>query len=274
MSKHIAIIVEGIRREINYWKSIENVFFSGTSLDIVPLSADKNIYMIWNIMRADCYETDIIEILRENSASAKIALDGYCRDDFQEIYLFFDYDPQQNNLGLSDKDYYTVLSEMMQTFDNETENGKLYFSYPMCEALRDLNGNSCASLTACFFPYDLISEYKSRSGLKSKYADHRKYDFETWKIFIATFVKRTLCLFDKYDSSSLQWYKSFITPIAILKRENMLFEKRKMIFVLSAFSEFLLDYYPKEHFPWLPDIVQSLSEDDCAQKDVVQLNDE
>ena len=131
MSKHIAVIVEGGRREIGYWHSVQKNFFPDTDINIVPLSAEKNLYMIWNQLKEDNFETDTIELIRESSDSSRIALDGLNRDDFQEIYLFFDYDPQQNNLGLKGEDAAEVLSKLLQTFDNETENGKLYISYPM-----------------------------------------------------------------------------------------------------------------------------------------------
>ena len=54
--------------------------------------------------------------------------------DFGEIYLFFDYDFHDSHFTLEEINQH--LKEMLQIFDNETENGKLYISYPMIEALR------------------------------------------------------------------------------------------------------------------------------------------
>lgn len=73
-------------------------------------------------------------MLREENVELKEQLAGLQRDDFSEIYLFFDYDGHQKNLGEFDsKD---AIEQMLISFDNETENGKLYISYPMVEALR------------------------------------------------------------------------------------------------------------------------------------------
>ena len=43
--------------------------------------------------------------------------------------------------------YYT---KAYQAIDNETENGKLYISYPMVEALRDYEPGKCGNGEDCF----------------------------------------------------------------------------------------------------------------------------
>ena len=47
--------------------------------------------MIWQTLKADDFETDIIEILREKCPELESHLKGLTRDDFSEVYLFFDY---------------------------------------------------------------------------------------------------------------------------------------------------------------------------------------
>ena len=68
------------------------------------------------------------------------------RDDFSEVYLLFDYDTHQTNLGR--KDDVDAVAQMLESFDNETENGKLYISYPMVEALRDYKPGICGDRRA------------------------------------------------------------------------------------------------------------------------------
>ena len=58
-------------------------------------------------------------------------MEGLSRDDFSEVFLFFDYDVHQTNLGKADDG--DVINQMLESFDNETENGKLYISYPMVQ---------------------------------------------------------------------------------------------------------------------------------------------
>ena len=52
---------------------------------------------------------------------------------FSQIFLFFDYD-FQNRIGVDRVN--DILEEMLDYFDDETENGKLYVNYPMIESLK------------------------------------------------------------------------------------------------------------------------------------------
>ena len=53
---------------------------------------------------------------------------------FSEIYLIFDYDFQNKNLPLDMMN--RQIDEMLDLFDDETDNGRLYINYPMVEAIR------------------------------------------------------------------------------------------------------------------------------------------
>ena len=54
--------------------------------------------MLWQKLKEDEFETDVIEVVREYNETAKRKLEGYKCDDFMEVYLFFDYDGHQDNL--------------------------------------------------------------------------------------------------------------------------------------------------------------------------------
>ena len=54
---------------------------------------------------------------------------------------------------------------MLQSFDNETENGKLYISYPMVEALRDYKPGICGDRTDCFVATTDMKEYKNKKPI-------------------------------------------------------------------------------------------------------------
>ena len=60
------------------------------------------------------------------------AIFGYKSSDFESIYLFFDYDFYKGDL---DKKNDEVL-ELLEYFNEETENGKLFISYPMIESIQ------------------------------------------------------------------------------------------------------------------------------------------
>lgn len=78
--------------------------------------------------KKDEFETNVVDVLKEMSTIAKERLNNLKASDFSEIYLFFDYDGHNDNIP---KEYLNkdILGEMLNTFDNETEFGKLYISY-------------------------------------------------------------------------------------------------------------------------------------------------
>ena len=94
-----AFIVEGEAREPQIIDNISKVFFSHGNFKIITLPAGENIYMLWKKLKADDFDTDIIEVLRESNNDISKQLDGLSRDDFSEVCLFFDYDMHQTNLG-------------------------------------------------------------------------------------------------------------------------------------------------------------------------------
>lgn len=107
-------------------------------------------------MHADeAFPLDLVNLLKEREDNARL-LEGYTRDSFAAVYLFFDYDAHAT---LADD---RKIMQMLDFFDNETENGLLYISSPMVEAIRhfkeydtfiDLTvkckGRNCLQLATC-----------------------------------------------------------------------------------------------------------------------------
>lgn len=124
----ILFIFEGAEREPRIFKTLERLFFGKE--ERLVCSFGNNIYELYRQLRAFDGEGDIVSILRENNAQLP---SGVKSSDFSEIYLFFDYDFQNTNLNLEEMN--ERLREMLELFDNETDNGKLYISYPMVESL-------------------------------------------------------------------------------------------------------------------------------------------
>lgn len=234
-----AFIVEGESREPSIIVNISEVFFAHKNFKIITLPAGQNIYKFWKKLKEDDFDTDIIEVLREENKELEEQLVGLSRNDFSEVSLFFDYDGHQNNLGVSDGD--SVIEQMLKSFDNETENGKLYISYPMVEALRDFEPEVCGCGEKCYVMVSDIESYKKWSAENSKYPQFKKYDFEIWKAVMDVFVMRLLCLMNRTTFLNYKQYEDDINPYEIFKLQKQAIDKSK-VFVLSAFPEFLLDY--------------------------------
>ena len=243
MAGRIAVIVEGAKQEKKYFRSMERAFFSGMKLDIFILSGCENIYALWQQMSVDNFETDIIEILREKSCSAAIELNGISRRDFQEVYLFYDYDPQQDNGSNTNK----MLEAMLKVFDNETENGKLYISYPMSEALRNITKNSCIPYTSCVLPISDVKKYKHRTGCGNKYVHVGTYKVSEWNMILSIYLCRLKCFYGlKKITDIFLNEKKLNSPLNVYREENKRVDNTGQIFILSAFPEFLVDYFPEQ----------------------------
>lgn len=187
-----AFIVEGEAREPQVIDNISKVFFKYGNLKIITLPAGENIYMLWKKLKADDFDTDIIEVLRESNKKIREQLEGLSRDDFSEVFLFFDYDVHQTNLGKADDG--DVINQMLESFDNETENGKLYISYPMVEALRDFEADKCGNGDNCFVEISDLAEYKNISSRNSLNPHFRDYNIDVWKEIVNVFSMRISCL--------------------------------------------------------------------------------
>lgn len=235
-----AFIVEGEAREPLVINVISKVFFAHGNFKIITLPAGQNIYMLWKKLKEDDFDTDIIEVLREDHKEIEAQLVGINRDDFSEVYLFFDYDGHQNNLGWDDDN--DVIDQMLINFDNETENGKLYISYPMVEALRDFVTGICGDKDNCFVSVSEQGNYKTLSASRAVYPQFKKYEFEIWEEAIDVFAMRLSCLMNLADTITYDQYRETIHPYEIFILEKQEIQKNR-VFILSAFPEFLLDYF-------------------------------
>lgn len=124
-------IFEGESREGRYFKSLEDVYFDNQS--ILTCSFNNDFYELFEMLKAD-EDLDIVELVRESASAPENInlLKGYERDDFSQVFLFFDIECQD------DKYSPETFLELIDIFDEETENGKVFISYPMVEAIRDI----------------------------------------------------------------------------------------------------------------------------------------
>ena len=121
-------VFEGVRAESKYVDKLEQHFL-GKRIS-VKCVYDAEIYQLYKQLKAEEIAFDMVNLLKERSKENAELLRDYTRDSFAYIYLFFDYDAHST---LADDD---KLMEMLKFFNNETENGLLYVSYPMMEAIR------------------------------------------------------------------------------------------------------------------------------------------
>ncbi len=238
-------IVEGEARDLRFARWMQKHFLKASNeLKVVCLPAEQNIYMLYQKLAADDFETDVVEVLRESVPYAAECLEGVPRDAVDQVYLFFDYDPQQDYVSCEDAD--AMVAELITAFDNENESGKLYISYPMVEALYDYRAGQCQSHSGCFVNAKDIPSYKRISSEGNANAD-RHLEFVQWNDLISTFALRCKCLLDM-DTLSFDLYREHVTVATLYQEERRLLREEGKVFVLSAFPEFLLDYFGPKFF--------------------------
>ena len=134
----ILFIFEGKKTEPNLFKTIEKLYFPNTNERKVCCFG-YNIYELYKLMNESDFTEDVITVIRSKIATRNdhsIPEDADVSD-FSEIFLFFDYDFQNKNLPSEELD--NQLKNMLEFFNDETENGKLYINYPMVEAIKCTN---------------------------------------------------------------------------------------------------------------------------------------
>ncbi len=125
----ILFVFEGGSAEPKVFDSIGKLFLSGEDFRIVRCGHD--LPTLYSRLKAN--GDDLFRTLpfKENGI---VIPEGKRLDTlFSQIFLFFDYD-FQNHMGLEKLN--KILEEMLDFFDDETDNGKLYINYPMVESLK------------------------------------------------------------------------------------------------------------------------------------------
>lgn len=241
--KHIAFIYEGERAERQLIENLcANFFDAQADVSIIAFPAKGNIYMLWTRLKADEFETNVIDVVREMNPDAKKMLENKKTSGFSEVYLFFDYDAHNNNIPREYTNMDIVLN-MLQTFDNETELGKLYVSYPMIESLREISVEKERYQTLSVPIQN--NKYKNYVSVYRDFQNFSRISFSMWQIACRASACRANLIVQKSDT--LPDYDSFInclTQERIYRAQLQYFVKPKQeVGVINGVPIFLLEYF-------------------------------
>ncbi len=260
---NILFIFEGADTEDIITKSLEKYILK--EKPIIKCVFGAEIYQLYREIKKD-NDLDTFNLLKEKNVNKEI-LKNFRRNDFAEIYLFFDYDAQaplaspQDRYGNSVKEGDEKLKDMLNFFDNETDKGKLYISYPMVEALRHITDfnlfkdlevkckrKNCHYRDMCEEQDDCMKEphYKTIVSKESipQLCNINSYTKETWKQLLNVHLSKM-----NYIVNNQYEYPSKIEiQIDIFEKQLDKYVNRKCpkVSVLSAFPVFIHDYYGNE----------------------------
>ena len=234
--------MEGETTEVEVFNKIGTLFFDRkTKLIFYPYKS--NIYSLYQKIKEYDELTSTIEILKEMAPNKKMK--SILNIHFSEIYLIFDFDPQEP--AYSD----TKIEELVSLFDNETEFGKLYINYPMMESLKDHKN---------FDLTDYLSRYVSLENLSSEsYKDYIKkngHKKNLDKMTIRHFkklsklniAKANYILNNKKEMPDFNDYHSISNQILLLDKQTYQKNAKNRIYVLNTCMMFIVDYFGEKHY--------------------------
>lgn len=214
---------------------------------------DAEIYQLYRAIKDESvFSLDIVTLLKERTTENAEILKDYNRDSFAYIYLFFDYDAHST---LADD---KKIEEMLSFFNDETEEGMLYISYPMVEAIRhfkDLESfksltvkckrGNCPYINECLEDEICLKEphYKNLVAHDSRpqLSNVNSYTRQVWQeLIIAHLCKANYLVNDEFVLP-----KFLISQKDIFSKqlEKHILHKCPKVAVLSAFPLYVLDYY-------------------------------
>jgi hypothetical protein len=225
-------VFEGEATERQVWLSLNRFYLNGDHGPVVYGIYGGEIYSLFHKMKNDP-DLDLFSLLKESPKNNGL-LDGISKEQVSEIYLFFDYDGHAPAAS-DDK-----LNEMLNFFNEETDNGKLYLSYPMVEALRHLHPNVDFSSVVVDCKRNIRYKHLVSQATTRAYHNVGIYTDAQWQHVISEHCKKLQHLMvDEYELPD----KYYDQPSVFAKQLEKHIEPNENVAVLSAFPVFLLDYY-------------------------------
>ncbi|MBQ3832959.1 MAG: hypothetical protein II815_07270 [Bacteroidales bacterium] len=236
--------MEGEKPEENTLARLQRAFpgeLADLSEDLVEYVYSSHIYGLYNKLKEDDGFSDVIEVLKELYPEDE-DLQNTNREDISQVFLFFDIDIHKQPIEES----CDQLNELVQFFDNETENGKLFLSYPMAEAINICDvENGLMSNDRKLFSIDKCVN----DGFKH-FADDLNRDSKTicransrknWLIISKANYEKAKWLMH-LTSDELSSVLGQMQQAAILQHQQELIKQNNVVATLSAFPFFLLEY--------------------------------
>jgi hypothetical protein len=178
-------------------------------------------------------DLDTFTILKNRKQNA-IKLAPHKRSDFAEIYLFFDYDGHAPNANDD------IIKDLVTFFDEETDVGKIFISYPMVEALIHISPS--INFENLKVPCKTNINYKGIVAADGE--DHYKHftqlSKQDWRKLIEIHLKKM----NSIVNGNYTLPSGLISQLEIFNNQLVKFINiDSTVAVLSGFPVFISDYY-------------------------------
>lgn len=232
---NILFVFEGEKTEDQIVASFTKHVFKDKTVITCAFCAE--IYQLHRAVAED-EDLDIFSLLKKNPKNKEILKD-FNRDDFAEIYLFFDYDGH-STLASDD-----TLIEMLEIFNEETDLGKLYISYPMVESIKHFSDDLDFKNLKVEAKENIKYKKMVSEQADNVYQQFSKFTFNIWKtLLIAHLSKMNRIVKDSY----LLPEETFTQGEIFQHQKVKYIDKDSTISVLSSFPVFMFDYFGVKKF--------------------------
>jgi hypothetical protein len=233
MSNTILFIFEGNSTEKQIADNLTKYYVNENTNIQCAFCAD--IYQLYSKICADD-DLDTFTILKNRNQN-KAILSKYKRSDFAEIYMFFDYDGHAPN---SDDD---AIKDLLAFFNEETDTGKLYISYPMVEAIKHIS--PAIDFKTLKVKAKVNIRYKNLVGnsCRENLKNFNAYSENTWKELLDKHLKKmNYIVTNKFSIPNV-----YIPQVDIFQKQlEKYINVDQTVAVLSPFPVFVFDYYGYE----------------------------
>ncbi|ENP8448030.1 hypothetical protein ACEI28_004221 [Vibrio alginolyticus] len=237
----ILCVFEGAKREVGYFHSMTSHFFSES--DIVHCCYGNDLYELARLLTRDGNDPDdfdIFEVIKEHNTvkENEKLFTKYTRDDFNQVYLFFDFEYHDDKYNEDD------IKNLIEIFNEETEVGKLFISYPMVEAIRDIPSYELFVDYSIELDEAKSNVYKTSSSEKIQDFVHaKKITKAQWNSLVMASVSKA-----NYLVNADKHKETIVEQSCILNSQLTSINKNNRIFVLSAYPMFLHNQFDIESF--------------------------
>ena len=244
----ILFIFEGAKYEPPLYNGIKALFFPRAT-DQIICSFCSSIYTFYKRLKDEFGEfADVVDVLKTEleKTDPENKLFKCKSSDIESVYLFFDYDFYRGDLETKN----AQVLELLEYFNEETDSGRLYVSYPMIESIQYTKELPDAQ----FHTYSVKRE--DSVGVIFKKAARRfcaydgyafLKDAENWRGLVEQHAMKanllTKGVYDwplaKDDVAQMPLFEAQLEKHVLTNDE---------VAILNAFPMFLYEYFPKDKF--------------------------
>jgi hypothetical protein len=241
MSDTVLLVFEGEKTEPEIFDNIKNVFFNKVGKTVIYAIFGTEIYRLWKAINDDPYVDTFVII--KNICLNKDELKTLSKGDISEIHLFFDFEGHSHPEMTRD-DYCSLIREMLDTFNDEHGQGRLWISYPMVESLKHCRKDISVCFNRCVALLKDNVYYKELVGKIPDYQDVRRLSWIDWRYLIFINIQKAFCLVEGYYKipAYSDVNRLFDQMVIFENQKTKFIQKYASVVVLSSFP-FFLSYY-------------------------------